>query len=120
MIVRALDSNHDWTFGAGLSNYKQANNAIAQNIDTRLNSYLGNCFFDLNAGIDWFNLLGAKNETALQLAIASQILQTEEVTGMNQLTVDLDRTTRVLTVEYEVQTVYSTVYNTFIFDSSIG
>ena len=60
-IVRKLDSGGDWTFGAGLSDYIQANQAIAQNITTRLNSVLGNCWYDLGSGLDWFNLLGSKN-----------------------------------------------------------
>ena len=120
MIVRALDADHDWTFGSGLANYYQANSAIVQNINTRLNSFLGNCFFDLNSGIDWFNLLGSKNEASLQLYISTQILKSEGVTGINQLLVDLDHSTRGLTVQYEVQTIYSTVNNTFVYDSTIG
>lgn len=119
MRVRALDVNHDWLFGKGQNDYLQANAAIAQNINTRLASFLGNCFFDVGAGIDWFNLLGAKNQTTLNLSISSVILNTAEVTGLLQISVGLNNL-RQLTVNYRVQTVYSTTSNTFVFDSTIG
>lgn len=117
--VRAIDSNGDWTYGAGRGNYLSYNAAIAQNINTRLNSFLGNCFFDLGAGIDWFNLLGSKDTTSLNLAIGSVILNTAQVVGILQLGTSLS-SDRVFTVSYSVQTVYSTVTNTFVFDTSIG
>lgn len=119
MRVRALDANHDWTFGAGTANYLQANAAIAQNINTRLSSFIGNCFFDLGAGIDWYNLLGSKDQTALNLAISTIILNTEGVTGIRQLSVNLSGS-RNFTVNYQVQTIYSRVSSTFTFDTSIG
>lgn len=118
-LVRAIDANHDWTFGAGKSNYVANNAAIAQNINTRLSSFLGNCFFDLNAGIDWFNLLGNNNQTALNLAISTVILNTPQVTGIQQIAIALD-VLRNITVTYKVQTVYSTATSVFNFDSSIG
>lgn len=119
MRVRAIDQNHDWMFGKGQNDYLQANAAIAQNINTRLKSFLGNCFFDLGAGIDWFNLLGEKDQTALSLSISSVILNTAEVTGILQISTGLN-SNRQFTVQYKVQTVYSTTSNTFVFDSSVG
>lgn len=119
MRVRALNQNHDWTFGKGQNDYLRSNAAIAQNINTRLSSFLGNCFFDLGAGIDWFNLLGAKDQTALNLAISSVILNTTEVTGILQLSVGLNAA-RDFTVQYRVQTVYSAASSTFVFDSTVG
>lgn len=119
MQVRALNSDHDWLFGKGANDYLQGNAAIVQNINTRLNSYLGNCFFDLNAGIDWFNLMGSKNLTALNLAISTSILNTDGVTGILQLSTNLTFN-RQFTVTYQVQTIYSTAYSTFTFDTVIG
>lgn len=106
ITVRALDSNHDWTFGKGKNNYLIRNAAIAQNIDTRLNSFLGDCFFDIAAGIDWFNLLGAKDRTALNLAISAVILNTEGVTSIVQVFSTLTAQ-RLFTVQYEVNTIYT-------------
>lgn len=107
MIVRALDNNHDWTFGAGLNNYLRGLAAIVQNINTRLSEFLGDCFFAQQNGIDWFNLLGGKNQTAIQLAAAAVILNTQNVTGILQLSISLS-VTRQLTIAYQVQTTYGT------------
>ncbi len=117
--VRAIDSDGDWTFGQSKNNYLSGNNAIAQNINTRLNSVLGNCFFDVAAGIDWFNLLSKKDQTSLNLAIASTILNTDLVTGIKQLFISLN-TARQFSVSYVVKTVYSTSSSTFVFDNSVG
>lgn len=106
MRVRGIDANGDWLFGKGANDYLTANAAVQQNIATRLRSFLGDCFCDLGAGVDWFNLLGAKNETAVTLAVSAVILNTQDVTGLQQLNVALDAARR-LTISYRVQTIYS-------------
>lgn len=119
MRVRALDGNHDFTFGSGRSNYLQNNAAIAQNTNTRLSSFLGDCFYDLGAGIDWFNLLGAKDQTAVKLAVSSTILNTEGVTGIQEISFGLNAK-RQFSVSYTEQTVYSTTSSVFTFDNTVG
>ncbi len=106
MIVRALDVNGDWTFGQGRNNYLSGVAALSQSIKTRLSSFLGDCFFDTAAGIDWFNLLGTKQILQLRLAIATTILNTENVAGIIELNVNLDNN-RLLTVQYIVTTNFS-------------
>jgi hypothetical protein len=54
-------------------------------------------FFDLGAGIDWFNLLGAKDQVALNLSISAVILNTLNVTGILQLSASLSAN-RIFTV----------------------
>src|SRR5580704_8811226 len=99
MIVRALDSNGDWEFGASLNNYLVNNSAVTQNIKTRVSSFLGDCFFDLGAGIDWFTYLaGSKSQLAVQLSVSSVILNTMDVTGILQLSVNLNSVTRAFSV----------------------
>lgn len=115
MIVRLIDSSGDWLFGKGQNDYLSANAAVAQNIKTRLLSFLGNCFFDTSAGIDWFNLLGTKNQLSINLAVSATILNTANVTGILQLSVNLT-TTRVFTISYRVQTTYSVTGDTFQYD----
>lgn len=107
MRVRALDSNNDWTFGRGQNDYLQRNRAIGQNIQTRLASFLGDCYFDTRAGIDWFNLLGGKDLIALNLAINAVILNTEGVSSIIEISIDLDRSTRKVVIVYSVTTIYS-------------
>lgn len=107
MIVRALDEVGDWSFGKGRNNYLSNNKAIVQNISTRLKMFLGDCFFALNQGIDWFNLLGSKNQVALELAVRSVILNTEGVTTLIDVQIELDHTTRRIRMQYTVETIYS-------------
>lgn len=107
MIVRAVDVNNDWQFGKGRNDYQSGINAIEQNIKTRLQSFLGDCFFAISEGIDWFNLLGSKNQIALELAVRAVILNTDQVTGLVSSSVDVDAFTRRITMTYKVNTVYT-------------
>jgi hypothetical protein len=116
MTVRALDSNGDWIFGIGKNAYLSGNAEVAQAIQTRLLSFLGDCFFDVGAGIDWFSYLGGKDQIGLNLAISAVILNTANVTGIRQLLVNLDDVTRKFTVQYQVQTTYSVLSGTFQYD----
>ncbi len=105
MKIRALDTNNDWTFGKSL--FKRDNNAVAQSIKTKLQSWRGDCYFDLTAGVDWSNILGSKIK---QLAIADIKRVIAQVTGV--LTIDVDFDTidnRVLTVSYTVSTIYDDI-----------
>lgn len=113
--VRALDAISDWTFGAGLSNYKSGNPAIAQDIQTRLSTFLGECFVDVTLGVDWWNLLGGKNQALINLQCSTIILNTAGVTGIIQLSSNLDRSTRNLTISYNVSTIYQGVVSGTVF-----
>lgn len=119
MIVRAIDGDNDWLFGKGRNDYRRNLDAVTQCIKTRLQEFLGDCFFNTTAGIDWFNLLGGKNQTALNLAISSVILNTQYVTGLKQLFVLVVPETRNITIKYEVQTSFSTSFQSFSFDPSV-
>lgn len=106
MITRSIDNSGDWNYGQGIQDYLSGNLAIAQNIDTRLSSFLGNCFFAVNDGLDWNNLLNKNNQTSINLAVSACILNTAGVTGIRQLLVNVS-SQRNITVKYQVQTVYS-------------
>ncbi len=113
MRVRALTDLGDWTFGASESNYKTGKDAVTQNIQTRLSSWLGNCFFDTGAGIDWLNFLGGyKNLLTVQLSVQSVIANTQYVTGVVQVLADLDSQRRRFTLSYTVSTTFGTIYET--------
>ena len=115
MIIRQIDSSGDWTFGKGKNDYVKANASVVQNIATRLGMFLGDCFFDLGNGIDWFNFLGEKDQLALNLFVSAVILNTANVTGIDQLFVNVDEA-RQLTIRYDVQSTYSTASGIFQFD----
>jgi hypothetical protein len=120
MRVRAVDGDNDWLFGKGQNDYVRNLDAVKQNIKTRLLEFLGDCFFNMSAGVDWFNLLGAKDQTALNLAISAVILNTQYVTGLTQLTVEVDAATRALSVSYEVETSYGTSAQAFSLDPTLS
>ena len=106
MIIRAIDVNGDWTFGKGGEDYLSANNAVAQLIQTRLLMFLGDCFFAPSEGVDWWNLLGGKNQLAINLAVNATILGTDNVLSLVQSSITLDAT-RNLSIVYTVTTAFT-------------
>ena len=119
MITRALDENNDWTFGKGRNNYKRDLDAVSQSVKTRLQSFLGDCFFAERDGIDWFNLLGSKDKTQLGLAVAAVILNTTDVTKIVNFEINLDSGTRDVGISYSIDTVYGTDTNSFQLDIGV-
>lgn len=125
MIVRALDSNGDWTFGAGQNNYARNQNAVALLFQMRILSFLGDCFFDTASGIAWFTYLsstGSQNQLALKLAVAATILNTLDengnqiVLGLLNVNVILNSQTRHIAIQYKAVTVYSIITGAFTYD----
>lgn len=106
MKFRNLDDNHDWTFGRGTGCYVDGNQAIGLNIKTRILSWLNDCFFALDAGIDWYNRLGSKDQRELlEFDLRRIILQSKDVTGI--LSLDSNLIGRNFTANFSVQTIYS-------------
>ena len=112
MIIRALDSDHDWVFGQGKQSYQIGQAAIAENIQTRLLSFKNDCFFDMNAGIDWLRLLGSKNtlqETLL--TIRAVILASYGAVKVNSVTPTVDKSSRSLSVTYNMDSIFSSKFS---------
>lgn len=107
MSFRNLDENHDWTFGRGLQNYVSRDKEIALNLKTRLLSFLNDCFFAINEGIDWFNHLGAKDRAVILLDVKKVINSTEGVKRINSVDY-FENSSRNLTIRYNIDTIYST------------
>jgi len=106
MKVRAIDEKGDWVFGLGVQSYKNNIQAVVQLIATHIRSWYLDCFFDMEAGIDWKNLLGNhKTEDMIKLACRREILKIPEVKTVDALWLHLDEERRV-TVSYEVKTIY--------------
>lgn len=119
MIVRALNQSGAWQYGKGKNDYIKDQKALAQMLKTRLKSFLGDCFFALSDGIDWFNLNGSKDVLALRLAVASTILNTEGITALLDLSFNLSENTRVATITCSVETVYGRL-NNLVIEQSTG
>ncbi len=104
---RSLDSNLDWTWGSGRQNYSTLEKAVNLDIATALKVFLGEIFWATNVGVDWWNLLGGKNETAIVLQTRSTIIAREGVQRITSLVPVLDRRTRNLNLTYAIDTKYS-------------
>lgn len=110
MTIRNLDQNDDWTFGAGRQNYLRDELAIELNIKTRLKSFLNDCFWAMDFGIDWWNLLGTNNpmaESNIILQCRKVIADSYGVVNIDTVTATTDRATRKLTVTFTIATIYS-------------
>jgi len=88
-MFRGLDASGDWQFGQGTESYVQGEQAIGLNIKTRLLSFLGNCFFDMLAGINWFVYFGTPGQQQqILLSVRAVILQSYGVTKVNSVTLN--------------------------------
>ena len=103
MTIRNLDTNHDWTFGNGQSNYLQGDAETLLNIQTRLLSFLNNCFWALGEGIDWWTRLERGQEDYLENDCQNVILQTPNVAAVEAINIALDANRR-LRCEYSILT----------------
>ena len=107
MIIRSIDENGDWVFGKGKSSYKRSDKAIEQNIKTRYLEWVGDCFFNKEAGIDWNGRLDFSSRDLLELDIRKIILQSEGVTELASLSVEL--VNRIFKATYTIKTINSTI-----------
>ena len=79
MRFRNISTDGDWVFGKGRNSFLQNTDALMMNIKTRLLCFLNDCFFDTEAGIDWWNLLGAKDKKSLIASIQRVVLRSSQV-----------------------------------------
>lgn len=110
MIIRALDAFGDWQLGQGLQSYLRDEAAIEENVATRLKSFLGDAFWAIDFGIDWFELNGSKSpqaQAAIVLATRQVIAESYGVVRINSVVTSFDRMTRALTVTYSIDTIFS-------------
>lgn len=109
MTFRNLDTNHDWVFGCGRNDYVSDNQEIALNIETRILSFLGDCFFAANEGIDWFNLLDYRYQNRLELKVQEVIKDTPGVSAINNVDIMLGANRKII-ISYDIQTIFSASY----------
>lgn len=107
MKFRAIDSLGDFTFGAGKANYATDERAIELNVLTRLRSWKNDCFYDLDAGIDWFSRLDKNQRDKLINELRALIIQSYGVMNITSLTLSENRATRSIVLTYAIDTIYS-------------
>lgn len=102
MRFRNVDANGDWVFGKGRNSYLRDNDALMMNIKTRLLSFLNDCFFDTEAGIDWWNLLGGKDIKGILASVQRVVLRSNNVKRIVDMQSQLQnrRFAITLTVEF--------------------
>ena len=109
--VRTLDVNGDAMRGAGLSNFSADLMAVAQIILTRLKLLQGEWFEDLNQGTPLFQQLLGKPTTSdgILLVLRERILGTPYVTGISNIGVTYQGSSRAFTFSATVQTQFGSV-----------
>jgi hypothetical protein len=107
MIIRALLAD-DWTFGLGKQNYLFGQQAIAENIQTRLYEFLNDAFWNMPAGLDWPRLFGTPGtKQEITLTCRSIILASFGVTAVNSIQALVDAGTRNLVLSFNINTIYT-------------
>lgn len=109
MIISRLTAEGDWTFGRGIANYAKDNEAVGENIKSRLKSFANDWFLDTDANIDWVSILSVKNNKNLILSEVSRVIS--ESDGVIKI-LSLDLTTnsardRSVTILALVSTVFN-------------
>ncbi|MDN7790435.1 hypothetical protein QZM66_22995 [Burkholderia contaminans] len=107
MRVRRLDANGDWTFGRGRADYADRSESVAQRVTTRLRSFRGDWFLDLDHGLPWIERMERGNERdRLEGDIKRQILGTEGVAQTLAFDTSVDVKTRRMTVVVTIRDIY--------------
>lgn len=108
MIIRALLAG-DATFGQGRENFLSGQKAVEENIQTRLQSFLRDCFFDLQAGIDWLRFMSVPTQPQeIQLSVRAIVLQSFGVVKINALEVLVIN--RRIAISMNINTIFTTNY----------
>lgn len=111
MLVRRLDDAWDMTFGHGLANYlKDSNDAIGQNIKSRLLLILGEWFLDTSDGTPWGLILGRKRiDTGyIEAALRQRVAGTDGVVEITKFEMGINSGRRTAAVAVTVRTIYGT------------
>ena len=108
MIFRNLTGSGDWTFGQGKQNYLKNNDAIMMNLKTRLLSFQNDCFFALQDGVDWFSILGQKDQDLFLNEVRRVIMGSYGVVKINTVESVFDTAQRLMTVYYDINTFFTT------------
>lgn len=107
-MIRSLSEDDDWTFGR----HRTGQEEIAQNLKTRLLSFKNDWFLDNEANIDWWSLLGTKNNEQIIINEVTRVtLDTDGVVSINSLDTTLKN--RNITISVAVTTIYGEITTEF-------
>lgn len=106
MIIRRVDSTNDWNFGKGISDYAVETEAIMQNIKSRVLSWVGDCFFAPDEGVDWKSRLDIGQQDLLVQEIKAIILQSFGVVRITEFASTFIGQTRAINITYTIDTIF--------------
>jgi hypothetical protein len=101
MKFPVLDSDDDWT----VNTIAKDQEAIKLDVKTAIKEWVGDCFFNAKAGIDWINRLDYNQKDQLDKDLRTLILSRNGVISITSLSIDVNN--RKFTAMYEITTVYS-------------
>lgn len=106
MIERRLNKNHDIYISNGNLELINGVDQIVQNIDVRLRFFLQEYFLDQTIGVPWFQEILRRNINIDQIEsrLKLEILNTDGVTGIETFSVDFERFTRSLIINFNAVT----------------
>lgn len=108
MIIRAL-KNGDATFGQGVQNFLDGQNAIAENIETNLYCFLRDCYFDIKKGVDWLRFFSVPTQSQeILLSVRGNILLSFGVVSINSLSVSVNN--RKIIINANINTIYTSQF----------
>ena len=106
MRTRTVDSNWDWKFGRGKNDYADDALGVAYTVKMKILSWFKDCFFAMEDGIDWKNILGNKLSKDEADRSIKEIIQTEpEITELVYF--DSSVTDRIYSATVRFKTVYN-------------
>lgn len=112
MRVRRIDINGDWTFGQGSLNYAKDDEAVAQNVRTRLKSFKNDWFLDVSANIDWFTLFGNRNNSETILSEVRRVCKaTYGVQAVNSIELKSNEDLREASISVSLITIFGRLIN---------
>lgn len=107
MRVRRVDADGDWTFGRGRYSYAATTESVAQRVKTRLQSFQGDWFLDLDHGLPWFARFEKPADLSLlESDIKRCILETPGVATLTTFSITLDPDTRKCVIVATITDIY--------------
>jgi hypothetical protein len=106
MITRALTPAGDFTYGNGLQNYLRGEAAVEQNIVTTVNSWVGDSYWAVYFGVDWYNRLDVGQQDHLVQEIKQVIAGCYGVVGIVSIAGNFSGKTRLESVAVVINTIF--------------
>jgi hypothetical protein len=106
MRVRRNTPTGDWAYGRSLRDYATGEEAIRQNLVTRIKSFQFDWYLDTSAHVDWFDLLGRKGtQEEIKREVERVAIATDGVVKVDKL--ELIKLNRQATIHMEVTTIFN-------------